>query len=134
MRRAKSFGNSEKGVFMHPFLYCALGLVAGIFGGLFGIGGGSIIIPALVYLFAFTQHQAQGTTLAVMIPPIGLLAAYQYWKAGNVNIPVAIFICIGFFLGGFIGGGLVQNIPDAVLKKMFGIFLLIVSINMIAGK
>ncbi len=119
---------------MNPFLYITLGLVAGIFGGLFGIGGGSIIIPVLVYLFAFSQHQAQGTTLAAMIPPIGLLAAYQYWKAGNVNVPVAVFICIGFFVGGYIGGGLVQHIPDTVLKKMFGGFLLLISINMIAGK
>lgn len=119
---------------MNPVLYIALGLIAGIFGGLFGIGGGSIIIPALVYVFAFTQHQAQGTTLAVLVLPVGLLAAFQYWKAGNINIPVAMLICIGFFIGGFIGGGIVQNVPEAVLKKMFGIFLLIISIHMIAGK
>jgi len=119
---------------MNQSLYIILGLVAGIFGGMFGIGGGTILIPALVFLCGLTQHQAQGTTLAIMIPPIGLLAALRYWQAGNVKIGIAGFICLGFFVGGLIGANFVQNISEPVLKKMFGIFLLVVAMNMILGK
>lgn len=119
---------------MSQLLYIGLGLVAGICGGMFGIGGGSILIPALVFLAGFSQHLAQGTTLAAMIPPIGLLAAIRYWQAGNVKLSVAAMLCIGFFIGGLIGANFVQNIPDVVLKKMFGVFLLLVALNMILGK
>jgi len=115
-------------------LYVILGLVAGIFGGMFGIGGGTILIPALVYLFGLTQHQAQGTTLAIMIPPIGLLAALRYYYSGNVKLGMAGFICLGFFIGGLIGAHFVQNLSDPLLKRLFGAFLLVVSINMILGK
>jgi len=119
---------------MSQILYIILGLVAGIFGGMFGIGGGTILIPALVYLFGLTQHQAQGTTLAIMIPPIGLLAALRYYYSGNVKLGMAGFICLGFFIGGLIGANFVQNLPDPLLKRLFGAFLLVVSINMILGK
>ncbi|MBF0385462.1 MAG: TSUP family transporter, partial [Candidatus Omnitrophica bacterium] len=87
---------------MTQILYVLLGLVAGIFGGLFGIGGAIIIIPALVYLFGLTQHAAQGTTLAIMVFPVGFLAALRYYQSGNVNLSIAVFICLGFFFGGYI--------------------------------
>jgi uncharacterized membrane protein YfcA len=119
---------------MDQILYITLGLIAGVFGGMFGIGGGTILIPALVYLFGLTQHQAQGTTLAIMVPPIGLLAALSYWRAGNVKLSIAGFICLGFFIGGLIGANFVQNLSDPLLKRLFGVFLLFVSINMILGK
>lgn len=114
--------------------YFFLGLVAGIFAGLFGIGGGTIIIPALIFLFSFSQHQAQGTALAAMIPPISLAAALRYWQAGNVHLQAAAFICLGAFLGGFLGASLAQPVSEFALKKMFGIFLLVVSLRMIIGK
>lgn len=119
---------------MNQLLYIVLGLVAGIFGGMFGIGGGTILIPALIYLFGLTQHQAQGTTLAIMIPPIGLLAAMRYYAAGNVKLNIALFICIGFFIGGFIGADIVQRFSDPLLKKLFGTYLLVVAMQMIFGK
>jgi len=119
---------------MSPILFILLGLVAGVFGGAFGIGGASVMVPALIYLAGFTQHQAQGTILAAMIPPIGLLAALRYWQAGNVKISVAALLCAGFFFGGYIGASLVQNIPEPVLKKSFGVFLLLISLKMIIGK
>ena len=119
---------------MQPLWYIVLGLVAGVFGGMFGIGGASVLIPALVYFFAFPQHLAQGTTLAAMVPPIGLLAALRYWQTGNVKISVAAYICIGFFIGGLLGAQVVQGIPDAILKKMFGAFLFLISLNMMLGK
>lgn len=119
---------------MNQVLYIILGLVAGIFSGLFGIGGGTILIPALVFFFGLTQHQAQGTTLALMVPPIGLLAALRYYYAGNVKLGMAAFICIGFFIGGLIGAQMVENVADPMLKKIFGVFLLVVSLRMIFWK
>lgn len=114
--------------------YIVLGVTAGIFSGFFGIGGGLILIPALTYFFHLTQHQAQGTTLAILIPPIGLLAALKYYYAGNVKLNIAMFICVGFFVGGLIGASLIHKIPDIMLKKLFGFFLLGVSLKMILGK
>lgn len=116
---------------MNGILYVILGVVAGIFSGIFGIGGGIILIPALVFLFGLTQHQAQGTTLAIMIPPIGLLAALRYYYSGNVKLNMAAFICIGFFFGGLIGANWVQNLSEPLLKRLFGIFLLFISLRMI---
>ncbi|HTZ11681.1 MAG TPA: sulfite exporter TauE/SafE family protein [Candidatus Margulisiibacteriota bacterium] len=119
---------------MSQLLYILLGLVTGIFGGMFGIGGGIILIPALVFLFGLTQHQAQGTSLAVLVPPIGILAALRYYQNGNVKLGIAGFICLGFIFGGLIGANFVQGLPDASLKKLFGVFLLFVSLRMIFTK
>lgn len=119
---------------MNILFYILLGLVAGIFGGFFGIGGGAIMIPALVYIMGFSQHMSQGTTLAAMIPPIGLLAAMRYWQNGDVKIQVALFICLGFFFGGWIGADFAQRIPDILLKRLFGVFLFILSLRMMLAK
>jgi uncharacterized membrane protein YfcA len=114
--------------------YIVLGLVAGTLGGLVGIGGGIIIVPVLVYLFGLTQHQAQGTTLALMVPPIGLLAALEYYKGGYVDLRAAGLICIGFFVGGFIGGKLSVEFSEEVLRKLFGAMLLLIALRMIIWK
>lgn len=119
---------------MSQALYILLGLAAGIFSGLFGVGGATILIPALVFLAGLSQHQAQGTTLAAMVPPIGLLAAMKYYQSGNVKIGIAGLICLGFLFGGLIGATFVQNLSEPILKKMFGGFLLIVSLYIIFGK
>jgi uncharacterized membrane protein YfcA len=107
------------------------GLVAGIMSGLLGIGGGTIVIPALIYLYGMSQHLSQGTTLAMMVPPIGLLAAWHYWKNGNVNIGWAALLCLGFFFGGLIGALFANMIPDFQLRRIFGIFLLLIAIRLI---
>lgn len=107
---------------MQILLCVILGGTAGFLSGMLGIGGGIIIIPALVYIFGLSQHQAQGTTLAAMVFPIGLLAAMRYYYAGNVRIGIALFIAVGFFIGAFFGAGTVQNISDPLLRKGFGIF------------
>jgi uncharacterized membrane protein YfcA len=111
--------------------YLLLGLAAGVFSGLVGVGGGVIIVPALVYLFNMSQHQAQGTTLALLVPPIGLLAALTYYKQGFVDIRVAAFICAGFFLGALFGARAANNVSDSVLRQLFGVVLLLMSMKMI---
>lgn len=111
-----------------------IGIISGILGGLFGLGGGLIMIPALVYLLKFDMHLSQGTTLAAMIPPIGILAAYEYYKSNYVNIPVALFIACGFIVGAWIGAKTAISINDDILKKMFGGMLFIISLKMIFGK
>ncbi|MBN1409292.1 MAG: sulfite exporter TauE/SafE family protein [Spirochaetales bacterium] len=112
-------------------LYIILGILVGFLSGMIGIGGGIILVPALVLLFGLTQHEAQGTTVALMVPPIGLLAAWTYYKNGFVDIKIAIFVCIGFVLGSFLGANLVVGIPEVILKKGFGIVLVLVAIKMI---
>ncbi len=119
---------------MQQLLFLALGLGVGVLSGFFGIGGGIVMIPAMVLLFGLSQHQAQGTSLAVMVPPIGLLAAWEYWKHGNVKIGMAAFICLGMFGGAFVGSYFAQLIPPALMKRLFGGLLFLVGIKMIVGK
>ena len=119
---------------MNIMLYIAIGLTAGILSGLLGIGGGIILVPALVYLLGLTQHQAQGTTLVLMVPPIGLLAALKYYSQGNVKLAIAVFVCIGFFFGGLVGASFAQKIDDAVLRKVFGLVMLAISVRMVFFK
>ena len=119
---------------MSALLYLLLGLLTGIFSGLLGIGGAIIIIPCLVLLFGLSQHVAQGTTLALMVPPIGLLAAWTYYKAGFVDLKIAGLVCLGFFIGGFIGARYATQISDDMLRRIFGAVLLVASLKMILFK
>ena len=119
---------------MNIILYLLLGLVAGTFSGLIGIGGAIIIIPALVLLFGLSQHTAQGTTLALMIPPFGLLAAWTYYKSGFVDLKVAGLICLGFFVGGLVGARFATEISEQVLRRLFGVVLLLASLKMILSR
>jgi len=117
---------------MTNILLCLLlGLTAGILSGLIGIGGGIIIVPALVLLFGLSQHSAQGTTLALMVPPIGLLAAWTYYKNGFVDLKIAGLVCLGFFVGGLLGAKLATGISDVILTRIFGVALLLIAIKMI---
>lgn len=119
---------------MNIISYIALGLFAGIASGLIGIGGGIIIIPALVYIFGFSQHMAQGTTLALMVPPIGLLAAWTYYRQGHVDIKVAALICLGFFIGGLGGAKIATALSGELLRRVFGLTLFCISLHMIFSK
>lgn len=108
--------------------------MAGILSGVVGIGGGIIIVPALVFVFGMSQLEAQGTTLALLIPPVGILAAWSYYTHGFVDIKAALLIIAGFLIGGLIGGKIAIGLPNTVLQKIFGVVLLLVSIKMLAGK
>jgi uncharacterized protein len=111
-----------------------IGLMAGIFGGVFGVGGAIVMIPALVYFLGVDQHTAQGTSLAVMLPPIGLFAAYNYYKAGQVDIWYAFIIAFSFMIGGYFGSKIALNLPENLMKKIFGFFLILVALKLIFSK
>lgn len=111
-----------------------IGLMAGVFGGLFGVGGAVIMIPALVYFLGVDQHMAQGTSLAVLLPPIGLFAAWNYYKEGQVNIWFAVIIAISFMVGGYFGSKLALNLPEQLMKKIFAIFLILIALKLIFSK
>jgi hypothetical protein len=111
-----------------------IGLMAGVFGGLFGVGGAIIMVPALVYFLGVDQHMAQGTSVAIMLPPIGLFAAYNYYKAGQVNIWYAVIIAFAFMVGGYFGSKIAITLPENLMKKIFGILLILVALRMIFSK
>jgi uncharacterized protein len=108
-----------------------IGLMAGIFGGMFGVGGAIIMIPAMVYFLGVDQHTAQGTSLAVMLPPIGLFAAYNYYKDGQVNIWYAAIIAITFMIGGYFGSRIALHLSEQLMRRIFAIFLLLVALKLI---
>jgi uncharacterized membrane protein YfcA len=112
----------------------ALGVVSGAFAGLVGVGGGIVIVPALVFLFGMPQHMAQGTSLALLLPPIGAIAAYTYWQKGYVDVRVALLIIAGFLLGSYFGSKFAVSIPRVALQRVFGVFLLFVAGKMILAK
>lgn len=115
-------------------LYAALGLIAGTLSGLIGVGGGVIIVPALVFLFHFSQHRAEGTTLALLVPPIGILAVLPYFRQGHVDLRAAGYICLGFLFGGLLGGHWANGFASATLQRIFGVALLLISLKMLWGK
>lgn len=119
---------------VNVYLYLLLGLVAGALAGLMGIGGGLILIPVMVFLLGFSQHEAQGTTLAVMVPPIGILAAWTYYKQGFVDLKAAGLICLGFVLGSVLGAKTAVTLPNAFLQRAFGILLLLTGLRMVFAR
>jgi hypothetical protein len=106
-----------------------LGITAGILAGLAGVGGGIIIVPALVFLFGFEQIKAQGTSLAVLLPPIGIMAAIAYARKGQVDWKAAMLIAAGIVLGSIFGAKIALGLPQATLKKIFGGILLLASLR-----
>lgn len=115
-------------------LLIIIGLFAGVFSGIIGLGGGLIIIPALIYLLHMDQYGAQGTSLAMMLPPIGLMAAFNYYKAGALNIKYAMILAVAFFIGGYFGSRFALSIPADTLRKIFAFALILVAARMLWGK
>ncbi len=112
----------------------AIGIITGAVAGMLGIGGAVILIPALVFILGFSQYDAQGTSVAMMLPPIGLLAAYNYYKAGHVNLYFALILAFAFMLGAYFGSKIALNLPQAVLRKIFAVLLLAVAVKMFLTK
>jgi uncharacterized membrane protein YfcA len=110
-----------------------LGLAAGILVGLMGIGGGVLLVPALVYLVRMDQHLAQGTTVFLQLPPLGLGALYLYWRKGKVDLRVGVACAAGFFFGGYFGSLLAIQIPSNDLRGMFGVFLMVFAVLLWPG-
>lgn len=116
------------------FFYVLLGVIAGIFSGLIGVGGGVVIVPALVFWFKFSQHLAQGTTLALLVPPIGILAAWTYYKQGYVDLKVAGLICLGFVVGGWFGAKFAIGVSNVLLERIFGVAIIAIGLKMLFAR
>jgi uncharacterized protein len=111
-----------------------IGVAAGILAGMVGVGGGVIIVPGLIYFYGMDQKLAQGTSLAVLLPPTGLFAFMQYYRAGNVDLKVAALIIAGLLIGGWFGGGWAQQVSGPTLRKVFAVFLFLTSLQMFFRK
>ena len=111
-----------------------VGTLAGVFAGMFGIGGGLIIVPALALLYGMKPHAAVGTSLGALLLPVGALSAWVYWRNGNVNVKYSVLLAAGLLVGAFVGAKLVEPVSDLTLRRMFGAFLLIVSVRMLWAK
>ncbi len=106
-----------------------LGIFAGFLSSMVGIGGGIVLVPALVLIFGLSQHSAQGTTLAMLSFPVSLVAAISYHKKGLVDWKIAMILCIGFVVGGFLGGRLVVDIPAQTIKRVFAVMMMIIAVK-----
>jgi len=108
-----------------------IGLASGMLSGLVGVGGGIIIVPALVFFLGFTQHQAQGTSLGLLLLPVGILAVLNYYKQGHIDIKVIAIMSIAFVLGGWLGSKLSLVLPDVIIKRIFAIILFYAAFKML---
>jgi uncharacterized membrane protein YfcA len=114
-------------------LVALIGLVGGVVSGLFGVGGAIVIVPALMLLVKLPPHTASGTSLASLLLPVGLLGAIEYYRRGQVNIPYAVILSAGLFVGAFVGAHLAGEVSDVALKRAFGGLLLIVAGRLLLG-
>ena len=116
------------------FILCLIGLLSGFLSGVVGIGGGLIMIPLMMMLLGLDQLTSQGTSLAVMLPPIGIFAAYNYYTSGNIKIDYALIIASTFIVGGYFGSKIAISLPPQTLKIIFGIIMLLASVKIIFSK
>jgi len=117
------------------FPLVAIGLVAGVFAGMFGIGGGLVIVPALMLILKMQPLDAIGTSLAALIPPVGLLGAFEYYQKGHINVVYALIIAAGLFVGAFFGARIMIGLDPATIKRLYAVFLIAIAARMlIAGK
>ena len=100
-----------------------IGLAAGILSGLVGVGGGLIVVPALIFFLGYSQHQAQGTSLGLLLLPVGILAVINYYNKGQIDVKVVGVMSIAFVLGGWLGSRLALRLPEDTVKKIFAVFL-----------
>jgi uncharacterized membrane protein YfcA len=121
-------------IMQETIILLVIGLAAGLLSGLLGIGGGILIIPMLVGFLGYTQKDAQGTSLGLLLLPIGILAVLNYYKAGHVNIKAVGMMVITFVIGSYISSKIAINIDDNILKKIFAVFLMIYALKLLLGK
>lgn len=114
----------------HIMVIVMIGLTAGVLGGMLGLGGAVIIIPALVFLLGYTQQMAQGTALIMMVLPVGGLAAFQYYQKGDVDLKASIIMAVAFFVGGYFGARIATQIPQEILKRGFAFMLALIAVKM----
>jgi uncharacterized membrane protein YfcA len=107
-----------------------IGIAAGILAGMVGVGGGLIVVPALVYFMKMDQHTAQGTSLAILLPPTGILAFLKYYQAGHVDLKIAGVIVIGVIAGGYLGGTWAQHLSGPTLRKSFALLMVLAAVKM----
>ncbi|MDE1162339.1 MAG: sulfite exporter TauE/SafE family protein [Acidobacteriaceae bacterium] len=107
-----------------------LGVAVGTISGLVGIGGGAFLIPALVAFYGMSQLRAQGTSIAILLLPIGVLAFWKYQKAGHVDFRIALLVAVGFMLGGWIGGSVAQQLPPLVMRRTFAVLMMLLALRM----
>lgn len=120
--------------FYQIFILLLIGLAAGAVSGLLGIGGGILIIPGLVMILGFSQKMAQGTSLALLLPPIGVLAVINYYKAGNMDIKAALIMCITFVVGSYFSSKIANELPEVMVKRFFAVFLFLYSLKLFFNK
>lgn len=108
-----------------------VGIAAGILGGLVGVGGGIIIVPALVYFIGFSQKTAQGTSLGLIMLPVGILGVLQYYKQGHVDFRVVAILAVGFLAGSYFGSKIALSLPQETVKKIFAVLMIIIAIKML---
>jgi uncharacterized membrane protein YfcA len=114
-------------------LFVLIGVFGGIAAGLFGVGGGVVIVPALIYWAGFSQHLATGTSLAVLLPPIGLAATIEYYRHGNVNVQAAIILALSMFAGAWVGAYFANQMRGPHLRLLFGVFITVLGIYLVFG-
>ncbi|MFT3933490.1 MAG: sulfite exporter TauE/SafE family protein [Chitinophagaceae bacterium] len=112
-------------------LLAIIGLAAGVLSGMIGIGGGIVIVPALVFLLGFTQQEAQGTSLGLLLLPVGILAVMNYYKQGFIDVKVVGIMSVTFILGGWLGSKWAVSLPQETVKKVFAVLLIVVAVKML---
>ena len=113
--------------------FLLIGAIAGVAAGLFGVGGGIVLVPALIYWSGFSQHLATGTSLAVLLPPIGLAATLEYYRHGNVDVGAAVLLAVGLFTGAWVGAYLANQMKGPHLRLAFGVFVTVLGIYLVHG-
>ena len=108
-----------------------IGMVAGILGGMVGVGGGIIIVPALIFFLGFSQKMAQGTSLGILLLPVGILGVFQYYKQGYIDMKVVLIISLGFLIGSFFGSKIALSLSQETVKKIFAALMIIVAVKML---